>query len=228
MSKVTAIVPAYNEEDKIEKTLQSLRQIPEIEEIIVVDDGSEDRTAEIAQKNGVEVIKMGKNTGKSRAVYQGLFHSSHDLVALVDADLEESAVEMRKLIFPVITGQADMTVAHFKERFSGGGFGLVKKIAAYLMAKVTGHAVESPLSGQRVLRRGLLEHAGPFTRGFGLEFGLTAIGLQRGLRVMEVDTEMYHRLHGKSLKGFIHRGRQLIDIIRVLLIILARKKEVVK
>lgn len=225
---VSAIVPAYNEEDKIEKTLRSLRLIPEIKEIIVVDDGSEDRTFEVAQNNGVVVLQMEKNMGKSRAVYQGLLHSSHDLIALVDADLEESAVEMRKLIFPVMTDQADMTVAHFKERVSGGGFGLVKKIASYFLTKVTGHAVESPLSGQRVLRRCLLEDAGPFIRGFGLEFGLTAIGLQRGLRVMEIDTEMFHRLHGKSLKGFIHRGKQLIDIIKVLFIILTRKKEVLK
>ena len=228
MVEVSVIIPAYNEEDKIEKTLDSLKLIPEIKEIIVVDDGSVDRTAEAARKKGIVVIQMGKNTGKSRAVFQGLLQAKYDLIALVDADLEESAAEIKKLILPVIRDQADMTVAHFNERVSGGGFGIVKKIAAYFLAKITGHAVESPLSGQRVLRRPLLEHVGRFTRGFGLEFGLTAISLQRGLRVVEVETDMFHRLHGRSLKGFIHRGRQLIDIIRVLLIIMVNKKEVVK
>lgn len=228
MEEVSVIIPAYNEEDKIEKTLQSLKKIPDIKEIIVVDDGSVDRTAEIAKNNGVKVIQMDKNTGKSKAVYQGLLQAKYDLIALVDADLEESASEIKKLILPVSRNQADMTVAQFKEKFSGGGFGIVKNIAAYSLAKITGHAVESPLSGQRVLRRNLLEHVGPFTHGFGLEFGLTAISLQRGMRVMEVETDMFHRIHGKSLKGFIHRGRQLIDIFKVLLIIMVHKKEAVK
>ncbi|UNC92533.1 glycosyltransferase family 2 protein [Candidatus Contubernalis alkaliaceticus] len=228
MTAISVIIPAYNEEDKIGETLRAIFKIPEIKEVIVVDDGSNDMTSEIASKQGARVINMHKNTGKSNAVYQGMLQAKYDLIALVDADLEESAFEVRKLIYPLLRNEADMTVAHFKDKHAGGGFGIAKKITAFFLVKMTGKAVQSPLSGQRVLKKTLLEEVSNFSRGFGLEFGLTAISLGRGLRVIEIETDMVHRIHGKSLKGFIHRGRQMIDIFKVLFIILIYKKEVVK
>lgn len=228
MTDVSVIIPAYNEEDKIGQTLKSIFKIPEIKEVIVVNDGSVDHTAKIALENGAQVISLNKNNGKSNAVYQGMLQAKYDLIALVDADLEESASEIRKLIEPLLSDEADMTVAQFKEKHAGGGFGIAKKIAAFFLVKMTGHEVKSPLSGQRVLRKTLLEEVSHFSRGFGLEFGLTAISLRRGLRVMEVETDMVHRVHGKSLKGFVHRGKQMIDIFKVIFIILVHKKEVVK
>ena len=64
MSTVTAIIPAYNEEGTIGKIVSVVRQIDEIKEIIVVSDGSEDNTAEVARQAGARVIELVENTGK--------------------------------------------------------------------------------------------------------------------------------------------------------------------
>lgn len=94
---LTVIVPAYNEQDNIEKTIQSiLNQTVKVERIIVVDDGSNDRTGEVAKALGVEVLTNEKNTGtKARAFNRALANVQTDLVANLDADtkLHPRAIE---------------------------------------------------------------------------------------------------------------------------------------
>lgn len=85
---VTAIIPAFNEEKNILQVLNCLKQIPELNEIIVIDDGSTDRTVEYAKSvKGVKVERNSKNLGKTKSVIKGIKLSSFDSILMVDADL---------------------------------------------------------------------------------------------------------------------------------------------
>ncbi|MBP9759368.1 glycosyltransferase [Candidatus Dojkabacteria bacterium] len=85
---VTAIIPAYNEEKNILQVLNCLKQIPELNEIIVIDDGSTDRTVEYAKSvKNVRVESNTKNLGKTKSILKGIKLSSFDSILMVDADL---------------------------------------------------------------------------------------------------------------------------------------------
>ncbi len=211
--EVAAIIPAYNESQHIEDTLDALKKIPAIVDILVVDDGSSDRTAEIAIRAGARVARLEQKIGKAGAVSRGLQLVTAPLVALVDADLGRSAGEIASLVEPIRRGKADMAVAIFP-RPRRGGWGLVKKIATWSIRRSCGRVLKEPLSGQRVLRRelwGLLRYP---PRGFGLEIGLDLDLLSRGCTVLEVPTNMFHRERGRDLSSIGHRFRQLLAVIR--------------
>jgi hypothetical protein len=74
--------------------------------------------------------------------------------------------------------------------------------------------MEAPMSGQRAMRPGVLPKLLPFAPGFGIETGMTIDALTKGLRVVEVELDLEHRATGKSLRGFMHRGRQARDVLR--------------
>ncbi len=226
MNKISAVIPAYNEEKYLGKTIEALKEIGEIKEIIVVNDGSTDGTKRIALDHGAKLIDLNENRGKGGAVQEGIKHAGLEVIALVDADLGSSAGEIKKLVESFYYEKTDMVIAGFRGEAAGGGFGLARRMAALIIKTMTGHSIRYPLSGQRVIKKEVLEGMGEFPGGFGLEFGLTLSALNNGYSIEEVDTDMSHRLHGKDVKGFIHRGRQLLAITSTFFDMLKREKRV--
>lgn len=216
MQPVSVVVPAYNEADTVVSTLKVLDRLDEVSEIIVVDDGSTDNTAVLAEKQGAKVLSLEKNRGKGEAVWAGLSRITYPVVALVDADLGFSAGEIKKLIEPVVEGKAEMTVAVFPARRKRGGFGLVKRIARGGVYLLTGKILSEPLSGQRVLKSNTIRSIKRIPQGFGLETALTLAVMRRGYKVKEVEVNMYHRERGKEPASFWHRGRQMLAVLREL------------
>lgn len=215
-SKVSVLIPAHNEERYIFETVTAVRGIPEVGEIVVVDDASVDETARLAGEAGATVISLPCNLGKGGALNKGLINVTGDIIALVDGDLGPTAAEVRKLIIPVLTGQADMTIARFPRAQRKGGFGLVKGLAARGIKVFAGLDVKAPLSGQRVMKRQVIEALGGFESGYGVEVGMTIDVARRGFRIMEVEVNMTHAETGRDLRGFMHRGRQFVHVARVL------------
>ena len=213
---VSVIIPAFNEAGKIQATVSSVALIPEVKEIVVVDDASTDATPEMARAAGARVFSMPQNNGKGAALTYGATRVKSDVIALLDGDLGNSAGEARLLILPVLEGTADMTIAGFPPARKKGGFGLVKGLAAQGIYKHTGLKVKSPLSGQRVMTREVMEKVLPFASGYGVEVAMTIKVAKLGFRIMEVPVIMFHAETGRDLKGFMHRGKQFVDILRVL------------
>ncbi len=85
--RVAAIVPAFNEGPRIAAVTSVLSRCEFLDEILVVDDGSSDNTAQAARATGVEVLSMPSNMGKGAAVARGIAATSSDIVLLMDADL---------------------------------------------------------------------------------------------------------------------------------------------
>jgi glycosyltransferase involved in cell wall biosynthesis len=218
-SSISVIIPAYNEADRIAATVMASRKLPGIREVIVVDDGSTDRTADIAAAAGAKVVWLARNGGKARAMEAGADAAESPIYLFLDADLKETACKAEVLITPLINAAAaDMTIAVFPTiPGRGGGMGLVVRLARWGAKKITGRTLSAPLSGQRCMRREVLAAARPLARGFGVETALNIDALQAGFTLVEIPTTMDHRVTGNDLRARLHRARQLRDVALALL-----------
>jgi glycosyltransferase involved in cell wall biosynthesis len=104
--KVTAIIPAYNEGPRIGLTVRSV--IPYVDEVLVVNDGSQDNTAQEAEEAGARVITQPQNSGYICAIKQGFRDATGEVVVTIDADGEFPPDDIPALIQPILAGNADM------------------------------------------------------------------------------------------------------------------------
>lgn len=214
---VSALIPAYNEADRIAATIAAIRSLTEVDEIVVVDDGSQDDTALRAEAAGADVVFRQPNQGKGSALHTALHLARGEVLLLLDGDLGDSAREAEKLLAPVLASEADMTIATFPVAAGkGGGMGLVVKLARWGIEELAGQTMTTPLSGQRALTREVIEACGGFASGWGVEIALTVEALRHGFRVREVATTMTHRVTGRDAASIRHRAAQFAAAARVL------------
>ena len=222
---VVALIPAFNEASRIGATVRAVRAIEGVSTVLVIDDGSADETAAVARGAGAEVLTLERNAGKGAALAAGLerIRADVDVVVLLDADLEESAVQAASLLEPVTSGDADMSIATFPRPTGKAGFGFVMRLARWGIRRFGGDFdAGAPLSGQRALNRRAVEAVLPIAAGYGVEVALTIRALRAGLRLVEIPTTMAHAATGRDLAGFVHRGRQFLDVAGALVRIALR------
>ncbi|MBM7555251.1 glycosyltransferase [Halanaerobacter jeridensis] len=213
---VSVLIPAFNEEERIKLTIETVFKLNEVQEVIVIDDGSTDSTYQQALQTKAKVLQLTVNQGKGAALNFGLKEVEEDTILLLDADVGVTAIEAQKLITPVIKREADMTVAKFPKVTNQGGFGLVKKLATWGLKIITGQEFTAPLSGQRAVNSRIIKEINNFAPGFAVEVALTIATWQAGFKIKEIAVDMCHRVTGRNLKGFYHRGQQFKDIAVVL------------
>lgn len=218
---ISIIIPAYNEAGKIKDTLENVIGIKEINEVVVVDDGSSDDTAKIAssvKSDKIKVFKLEKNRGKGYALNYGLkiAMKNADIIGFLDGDLGSSSNEVKKLIKPILNNEADVIIAKFPPAKKKGGLGFVKGLAKQSVLDMTGVELDATLSGQRIFKKEVLEKFDEIPFGYGVEVGMTIDILKKGYTIKEVLVNMTHSETGRDLKGFIHRGKQYYHIKKVL------------
>lgn len=212
---VAVLIAARNEAETIAATVTSALRIPEVTRAVVVDDGSDDETARLAEDAGARVVRMAGNAGKGGALEAGLKRVENaDILVLLDGDLGPSAAEAAKLIEPVRAGQADMTIATLPATGAKAGFGLVKRLARWGIRTLGSERFDpqAPLSGQRAILGSRLPELRPLAAGFGVEVALSVRALRAGMTLLEVPTQMTHSATGRDLSGFVHRGRQFVHV----------------
>ncbi|MCS7461608.1 glycosyltransferase family 2 protein [Paenibacillus doosanensis] len=217
MPEVSVIVPAFNEERYIEETLRSIRKAcaalrDRRTEIVVVDDGSRDGTFKLAMPLSDLVVQHPRSYGKGTALHTGCKMAHGRILVFLDADLGATAERFPSLVEPLLLGQSDMVIASLPPVKKKSGFGLVKKLARKGVHRLSGFEPVAPLSGQRAAHRGVLEHIGRFAGGFGVEVGLTIDAVKLGYRVQELDVPFAHRVSGRDIGGWMHRGKQLCAV----------------
>jgi glycosyltransferase involved in cell wall biosynthesis len=215
------IVAARNEADCIADTLAALRDVFPGAAIWVADDASDDGTAELAMASGAKVVSRGRPHGKGANVSAAAEAALSDcdpagLFLLCDGDLGASAARLLPLVAAVKEGECDLAVAAFGQRI-GGGFGLALGFARWAIRRCCGFEAAAPISGQRAMRVEVLRAALPFAVGYGMELGMTIDAVRAGYRVGEYELDLTHRATGRTLGGFVHRGRQLLDFVRAYL-----------
>lgn len=210
---VVALVPARNEEDLIGRTVAALRAVDGVREVVVVDDGSSDGTASAALAAGAAVLSIPRRAGKGRALEGALRRlPPADVWLLADGDLGESALGLSPVLAEVVGGRADLAIAVLPPARSGG-FGLAKRVAGRAIRALSGFEPREALSGQRAISAETLAACRPISRGFGVETGMTIDAVRGGFRVVEIPTDLSHRPTRRDVRGFVHRGRQGLDVL---------------
>lgn len=217
-NEVLVVIPAYNESDIIGNTIDSLLTVFAPQQILVVDDASSDNTYDVAKSKDINIERLEENLGKGGAMNYAVKNYPCSIYLFIDADLGNCASKCSELLMPVIKDYAEMTIADMRAPAGHkGGFGAVKKLASYTIEKYTNTIVSAPLSGQRAIRRELLEDIGGFADGYGIETDLTISAILKGYRILEVPiSELNHRLTGRNIQGFRHRAKQFIDILKTI------------
>ena len=217
VGSLAVVVAARNEADRVGETVAALRGCFPAAAIWVADDASGDGTAETAMAAGAQVVSRGRPHGKganvTAAVEAALSADPQPrLFLLCDGDLGASAGRLPPLVEAVERGDCDLAVAAFSRRV-GGGFGLALGFARWAIRRRCGAETTAPISGQRALRVETLRATLPFAAGFGMEIGMTVDAVRAGYRIGEYELELEHRASGRTLTGFLHRGRQLRDFL---------------
>jgi len=224
---VAVVIAARNEADRIAATVAAAAGLAGVGLVVVVDDGSRDATAAVAQRAGAAVMRHQANRGKGAAMETGAeavrlvdqreHRDRPRHLLFLDADLADTAAQAGPLMGPVTAGTADMTIAVFAATVKLGGHGLVVGLSGAGIRRATGWQPRQPLNGQRCLTRAAFEAARPLAHGWGVETALTIDLLRQGLRITEVEVELAHRATGTGLRAQLHRAHQLTDVARALL-----------
>jgi hypothetical protein len=222
MKPTIALVPALNESGRIGLTVDALRSLPSISEVVVIDDGSKDTTAVEAHAAGACCLSLPRNLGKGDALNAGVGLVRERIVdghvgvphvlLLADGDLAASAVELQRLLDAIDREGADMAIADLPPQDGAAGFGLAKGLASAGLKHFTGISVREPLSGQRALRWVVLPAIVPFAPNFGVEVAMTLAAAAAKLEVIEVEVPLTHAATGRDLAGALHRARQARSI----------------
>jgi hypothetical protein len=201
---LTILVAARDEEARIGGTVAALRRSFPDAAVLVADDGSRDSTASEAEREGARVVRLPR-LGKGQALSLAEREAPPGPLLLCDADLAGE-------LAPLLEGGGDLAIAVFAVR-PGGGFGIAKRTARALVRTFGGFEAREPLSGQRALTQEARDACFPVAPGFGCEVRMTIDAARAGLRVEERELALRHRGTGRDARGFLHRGRQLLDAV---------------
>ena len=120
MNKVSVIIPAFNEAKTVGVVIEVVKKCELVDEVIVVDDGSTDNTAEVARAAAAKIITLSPNRGKAQAMDAGVRAAKNGIICFLDADLKNFSDEiLQKIIKPVLSGRYDMYAVIFGRRFPG-------------------------------------------------------------------------------------------------------------
>ena len=181
---VSIVIPAYNEEATVAKVVSVARKLSYVDEVIVVDDGSTDRTVEEAENAGATVISHIMNEGKGSAIKTGFKYSHGNIVAFIDADVSNFTSEkIDKIIRPILEDKTDITKTKFA-RESGRVTELTAKpLLGFFFPELD---YEQPLSGQFAGKRSALNKI-RFEKDYGVDVGIVLDADVHGIKILEVD-----------------------------------------
>jgi glycosyltransferase involved in cell wall biosynthesis len=201
-----AIVPALNEAGSIESVIREIRAEDPDFEVLVVDDGSTDNTAALAEAAGARVVRLPFNLGIGGAVQTGLQYArEHDfgIAVQIDADGQHDPTQLPQLLAPLVAGEADVVVGSrfLGERNYEAPF--VRRIGIRVFAAIISAVVGQPLtdtssSFRAFGRRAIAYFSRDYPHGFVESVEATVIAARCGLRLKEVPVVMRQRLMGQS------------------------------
>lgn len=215
--KIAAIVSARNEEANIGKVLKVLLKSKELDEVIVSDGNSSDRTREISKSMGAKVL-VSSGKGKGEAMRKGIKSTKAGIIAFFDADLIGLRREhISSLIEPVLKKEAMMSVG-LRGRLAG-----LPKIIAKIDPLLA-------IGGERAMRRSVFENLPPkFIKGFAVETTLNYYCLRKKLPVRYVELKGLDVIVKEKkwglVKGFLNRLKMMWQMLKIRFLLLAHRKE---
>lgn len=228
--KMLAIIPAFNEEGNLEKTIQDIREHAPGFDYVIINDCSTDQTLEVCRSHGYSYLNLPVNLGIGGAVQTGyryaLYHG-YDIAVQFDGDGQHSAKYLTKMAEILKDTRSDMIIgSRFidKEGFQSSSlrrFGI--KYFTILIQLLTGKKITDPTSGMRMVNRKLMEK---FTEDYPFDYPepeSVVTVLSEKFKVTEIPVAMMHREEGVSS---ISMGKSLYYMIKVTCaILIARMKK---
>jgi glycosyltransferase involved in cell wall biosynthesis len=221
--RVSFLVPAHNEARTIGEVIERVLALDLDKQLVVVDDGSTDGTAEVVQRvaggrDGLVFLRQ-PHRGKGAAIQAAIPHATGDIVVIQDADMEYDPADVPELIEPIVRGAADVV---FGSRLSGG-----RPQRAYLFWHLVGNRLLSLLTnvlynttlsdmetGYKAFRAEVIRSLKLESNDFAIEPEITAKVCKRKLRVYEVPISYYGRTYAEGKKITWRDG---VKAVRVLL-----------
>jgi glycosyltransferase involved in cell wall biosynthesis len=209
--KLSVVMPTYNEEQTIQEIVEKVLAVNVDKEIIIVDDGSRDRTRQILRerymgRNGLNVIFHEQNRGKGAAVRTGIANATGDIILIQDADLEYDPNDYPKLVRPIIEEGADVV---YGSRRKGTNFRhkyTLNLFAAWLLSVMSNILFGLNLTDEptcyKVFKAGIIKSIQFNGDGFEWEPEVTAKLGKRKVKIQEVPISYYSRTikEGKKIK----------------------------
>ncbi|QLH74211.1 MAG: glycosyltransferase family 2 protein [Methanomassiliicoccales archaeon] len=213
LKKVIALVPAFNEELTIASVV--LMSVPYVWKVIVVDDGSKDRTSEIAAKAGAMVIQLPKNTGKAAALRRGFEECKKfdpDCVVTIDGDGQMDPSLIPNICRPVLDGEADLVIgSRYLERTDIPKY---RKMGLLVLNSTTNLGsmtkVTDSQSGYRALSRNALEHVDFRSDSYSVESDMIIHFSNKGLKITEVPTTVRYDVPNGHKKNPLKHGMSVL------------------
>lgn len=204
--KLSVIIAVYNEATTVGEVIDRVFEVPLDTEIIVVDDGSTDRSLEHVRERGTKVrfVHEGRvNQGKGTAIRIGLTYATGDLVILQDADLELDPAEYERLVAPIVRGETDVVFgSRFLRRTPGIALKtrLQNRAIALLTNLLYGSRLSDVTTAYRVFRAEVIRDVRLESRRFEIESEITAKLLRLGHRIVEVPVSYRPRTSAEGKK----------------------------
>ncbi len=217
MNKIAVILPAYNEEVALGSLI--LRAKRHAQQIIVVDDGSTDKTSEVAELAGAEVIKHSKNLGKGAAIRSGFAAvKDAEVIVTIDADAQHNPDEIPLLAAPIIEGKADVVNGSRYIKGNDENTPAYRRVGQKVLDTATSISSGSKISDSQSGFRAFSAKAIPYFRfkdkGFGVESEMLVDASQAGLKIEEVEIGVRYDVESSTQHPLKHGVKVLFNILQ--------------
>jgi glycosyltransferase involved in cell wall biosynthesis len=221
--KILVIIPAYNEADSIGEVIGRARTSAPGADVVVIDDGSTDATAAIAQKSGALVVSLPYNLGIGGAVQTGYVFAAemgYDIAVQVDGDGQHDPAEIAEIVAPLLAGQADVVIGSRYIEDRGYITPFLRRLGIFLLASIVSliirQRVTDTTSGFRAVNRRVIEFcAREYPRDYP-EPESVVLFWRAGFRVREIPVTMNPRYGGESsitsMRSFYYMVKVLLAI----------------
>jgi glycosyltransferase involved in cell wall biosynthesis len=219
-SAVTVVIPAYNEEKTIGnvilETTSIMNGLDIPYEIIVVDDGSTDRTGQIASTHKATVLSNKKNHGKGYALRRALQYATGDIIVTIDSDGEHKPKEIPDLIEPLFNGTDIVAGSRFlgNQRRATKNLNIIGNLLfnAAIMT-LTGKIVTDSQTGFRAIKKHVLKTLNLESDGYEIEAEITVKGLRNGFTFKEKPITVERRKYNVSKIKLLSDGTRILKTI---------------
>lgn len=226
MNRVVAIIPAFNEEVALGSVI--LRTSQYVDNIIVINDGSSDKTENVAKLAGAEIISHPKNLGKGQGLKSGFdlvesinsnSNENYDIIVTIDGDGQNNPDEIPNLISPIINGEADfVNGSRYIEGFDGDDTPGYRRIGQKVLDKATnissGLNITDSQSGFRAFSKNTIRFFKLNDSGFGIESEMLSDAAEAGIKIVEVPITVRYDLDGSTENPITHGVGVLLKIIK--------------